>query len=317
MGRAAFRQFSDFETDRPADAEGFPVPKKLLRGVQLKAGLTVSLPARGVVVLTTLGGGSAVTLTHGVQAPVTSLTVRGSEGMVQVARGDSLPMEAIAVPDNGHVRWSVTDTGGKPTDRAVLTPAGLLTARKLGTVRVTAIAASGVAASTVIDITQGRVIVDTLTDWDKTYSHTEGLTFETIHPALFEGSPSHLKRTRDTPESVVYHAPGLTALAVRAYSVGPLAGKLRAEASPDGVAWAAVPLGSDAPVPTSQGFERTDLHPTRLPSGTNYLRLTLSGDPLAYSPQISRVTLTARPGKSVTTDPLDPNTGATAPGGGT
>jgi hypothetical protein len=292
LGRTALRQFDYFDTDRPTDTEGFPVGKRRVADVDLRAGLTLALPANGLVLLTTIGG-SPITLTHGVNAPVTAVNVRGAEGTARVALGDNLPMEAAVVPDNGHIRWSVTAIDGM--GKAVISQEGLLTPRALGRVRVTATAANGVHSSVIIAITPDRLIVDHLLDWDKTFSYTEHWTFETIHPTLFEGAPSHLKRTTDTPESLVYHAPDLVDFAVRAYYMGELANKITAYGSPDGAVWTPLTLSNDAPVTTSAGFQRTNLHSGLLPAGINYLKITLSGDPLVYSPQLSQVTLHSLP----------------------
>ncbi|MGI5168181.1 hypothetical protein ACQEU3_27920 [Spirillospora sp. CA-253888] len=49
---ATLAEYRYFEDDRPADAEGFPVPR---RTVRLSGDLTVSLPGRGVVVLSSTG----------------------------------------------------------------------------------------------------------------------------------------------------------------------------------------------------------------------------------------------------------------------
>ena len=294
VGWTDFQQWSYFESDRPADAEGFPVPRRRLRGVSLRTGLTVDLPARGVVVLATPGG---LPLAHGLQAPARLLSVGGRDGAASVAQGETLPLEAVSIPDNSRVRWSVTGAGGRPTPCASVTPAGLLTGRTPGTVRVTATAWNGATKSALIAVTRDKEVTDTLENWDKTYSHTDGLMFETVHPALFENSPSHLKRSRNTPETLTYHLPGLAAFTVRAYSVGPLANQVQAETSPDGILWTAAALVSDAPAPTADGWARVNLRPSRLPAGTNYLRLTLSGNAPIYSPQISRITLTARPSR--------------------
>jgi len=48
------RRFHYFENDRPADTEGFPKVKSVDKNVDLAAGSTVSMPSRGVVILTTL-----------------------------------------------------------------------------------------------------------------------------------------------------------------------------------------------------------------------------------------------------------------------
>ena len=298
LRHASFRQFDYCDTDHPTDAEGFPVVKRIVRGVTMQSGMTVALPARGLVLLTTVGSGSSIGLTRGRQVPVSAITVQGAEGAAQVALGDTQAMEAAVVPDNGRVRWSVTGTEGTATNKAAISPEGLLTAKALGRVQVTATAANGIRSSAVIAITADRLVVDHLLDWDKTFSHTEHWVFETVHPQLFEGALSHLKRTADTPESLVYSAPHLSDFMIRAYYTGELADKITAYGSPDGTAWSPIALLPDMPVATGAGFSRTNLRPTSLPNGVNYLKITLSGDPLVYSPQLSQVTLRSQSSKN-------------------
>lgn len=58
-------RYDYFNRHRPFGADGFPVPAQVLNGVQLSAGLTVQLPAQGLVVLSSLPTGSAVGLSEG------------------------------------------------------------------------------------------------------------------------------------------------------------------------------------------------------------------------------------------------------------
>ena len=48
------KQYNYFDSDRPVDKDGFPVVKATLEKADLKAGVEVSLPSRGVVFLTTM-----------------------------------------------------------------------------------------------------------------------------------------------------------------------------------------------------------------------------------------------------------------------
>ena len=62
VGSTALKQYNYFDDDRPVGANGFPIPKKTLDQADLKAGIAVSLPSRGVVFLTTLDGGAPLPL---------------------------------------------------------------------------------------------------------------------------------------------------------------------------------------------------------------------------------------------------------------
>ena len=290
-GRAILREYHYFDADRPTNAGGFPVVRRVLPGISLATGLTVSLPSRGLVLLTTLDGGSPVALASGRAVPVSAVTVRPA----QVMRGETLPMEAAVTPDNGAVRWSVSGPDGRPTALAIITPSGLLTARRLGRVRVTATAKDGagrdIRASAPVSITNDKVVVDDMLDWSKTDSHAGGWFFETIHPDMFEGAASHLKRVSDAPESLTYHLYHLTDFTARVYFTDALAGKVRFYASPDGGRWTPLAVQNDAPVPTSGEFSRTNFRPVRVPEGTNFVRIEFANDAKVYSPQLGRVRL--------------------------
>ena len=43
-----------FENDHPVDGQGFPRPEKLLKNVDLKKGIELMMPSRGVIFMTTL-----------------------------------------------------------------------------------------------------------------------------------------------------------------------------------------------------------------------------------------------------------------------
>ena len=291
--RASLQECHYFVGDRPVDADGFPVAERVLPGVSLATGLTVRLPSRGLVLLTTLGGGSPIALTTGVKVPVSAITIHSA----QVMRGETTPMEAALAPDNGWgvVHWSVTAPNGRPTTLATITPSGRLTARGLGRVKVTVAVRNGagrdIRASALVSLTADKRLVDNMSDWSHVDSHTGRWEFETVHPNLFEGAPSHLKRTADTPESLVYHFTHLTDFAARVYFTDALAGKVRFYASPDGEHWTPLAVQNDAPVPTGGDFSRTIFRPVLMPAGTNYLRIEFAHDARVYSPQLGQMRL--------------------------
>lgn len=294
VGRATLREAHYFDGDRPVDGDGFPVAKRVLPDVNLGSGLTVRLPSRGLVLLTTLGGGSPLALTTGAAVPVSAITVHDT----QVVPGETVPMAAAIVPDNGAVRWSVRAPDGKPTTLAAITPSGLLTAKALGRVKVTATAKNGagrdIRASALVLITADKMVLDDMEDWSKTDTHTGGWAFETIHPDLFEGAPSHLKRTDDTPQSLVYHFSHLTDFTAHVYFTDALADKVRFYVSPDGGHWTPLAVRNDDPVPTGWKFFRTNFRSGPLPVGTNYLKIEFAHDADIFSPQLGQIRLYGR-----------------------
>ena len=52
--KADFRQYNYFIDDRPIDANGFPIVKQILEGIDLSEGLDVILPTKGIAIYTTL-----------------------------------------------------------------------------------------------------------------------------------------------------------------------------------------------------------------------------------------------------------------------
>ena len=58
-------RYDYFGDDRRVDASGFPVPAEVLQGVLLSAGVTIHLPSRGIVVLSSVGFGTPISLNDG------------------------------------------------------------------------------------------------------------------------------------------------------------------------------------------------------------------------------------------------------------
>jgi len=50
-GRKTLRRYNYFDADRPTDADGFPVPKETVPEVDLEVGVKITMPSRGVVLL--------------------------------------------------------------------------------------------------------------------------------------------------------------------------------------------------------------------------------------------------------------------------
>jgi hypothetical protein len=63
--RINLARYDYFAHDRPVDANGFPVPAASLGAVRLSTGITVRVPGRGLLVLSSLGTGSTVALHDG------------------------------------------------------------------------------------------------------------------------------------------------------------------------------------------------------------------------------------------------------------
>jgi hypothetical protein len=291
--KATFKQYNYFENDRPVDANGFPIAKTMLYNVNIGGGFNVHLPSRGVVILSTLDGGSLAPVGYGAHIPVESVRILRDNEYLQV--GHSMQMIAATDPPGRYVIWSVTGMDGAPAESAWISRKGVLTARKPGHVMVIAEASESsllpVRDTIEVDITRDRLLVDNLNDWSKIDSHTDGWAFDTLNNNLFEGDPSRLKRTEDTPQSIVYHFDHLSNFTARLYYSKELDNCVRFYTSSDKKQWTEIHFLHDAPIPTGGPFKRTNIRPANIPAGTNYLKIEFSNDDLIYSPQLGRIEL--------------------------
>jgi len=104
-----------------------------------------------------------------------------------------------------------TDTGTPWKDTT--TPAGTLW------YRVIAFNLSGVAGrpSSPYQAGSGRMIVDDLNNWGKTYEHSSHLTFDTANSQHMNGDPSGVIRTTATKEYIIWRQAGMISFQAIAY----------------------------------------------------------------------------------------------------
>lgn len=88
-GSMTLARYDYFAGDRPADTNGFPVPAQVLRDVQLSGGLSIQLPSRGLVVLSSLGSGAPVALNNGQRTVLDDLV----DGRKVYARSKGLKLD--------------------------------------------------------------------------------------------------------------------------------------------------------------------------------------------------------------------------------
>ncbi|HEX8348270.1 MAG TPA: carbohydrate binding domain-containing protein [Actinoplanes sp.] len=132
-------------------------------------------------------------------------------------------------------------------------------------------------------------VVDELSDWSETVSHTEGLGFDAGNPGQFGGDASRASRTTAGPENVVWRLSGMTAATATGYfwPDEPVSDFTFAT-SADGQTWTTV---QPETVAVPGNWIRHDYTLTGL-RGVNYLRITwnnAAGQP--WTPQLSRVAL--------------------------
>jgi hypothetical protein len=77
-------------------------------------------------------------------------------------------------------------------------------------------------------------VVDKLENWTRTSAHDGSWWFESIHPNLFEGNTSRIKRGVDEPSSVTWRYSSIQDFSARLYFYGAVDGKGRSYTSADG-----------------------------------------------------------------------------------
>ena len=287
-GTITLKQYNYFDKNRPVNSHGFPVASKTLVNVRLASGQTVDLPSQGVVLFSSMDGGSPTTLTRGKPVPVTSISVQTENDTVQ--RGAAMQFTAKTDPPGHKVTWSVVPQGGAATISSI----GLLTANKLGKVKIIASCpGSTIKSEMVVEVTKDHLLADPLDNWLKVFEHSENLTFENININLFENDPSRVKRRIDTVESFTYKFASAHDFAITIYHMNPRADMVKVFSSPDNITWREVEIKAAAPVTTQWDFKRSVLRPTNIPEGTKYLKIELGHDKEIFSPQIGMVKLSS------------------------
>ncbi len=285
-GHTTLAEYHYFEGDRSVDASGFPIVKQIRKDADLRAGLQINLPSQGVVILTSVDGGTPPSLGTGSRLPVSSVKIASANGLQDVEVGGALTLTAESEPGVSPTKWTVSD----PT-LATISPDGTLRGRRQGRVQAFATSAAGPTGVMEIEIRPAGLVIDTISNWARTSARDGAWWFESVHPGLFEGDTSRVKRGVDEPSSITWHYPYIRAFSARLYFDGTVEGKVRAYTSADGKAWSPLTLRHDAPTPTSDGWSRAVFEAVAVPTGANYVKLELRDDPVIWSPQLGEVRL--------------------------
>ncbi|WP_281889891.1 polysaccharide lyase family 8 super-sandwich domain-containing protein [Paenibacillus sp. YYML68] len=141
---------------------------------------------------------------------------------------------------------------------------------------------------------QSLGIVDNAEDWSQVYSTTNNWAVDSSTPSYFEGDFVRLKRTTNTPESMVYHVGGINNFSAKIYAVASVDNKVKVYASPDNLNYVQIPITHDTPISTgtsgNNDWYRANFTPAEpVPAGTNYLKIEFSNDALIKSPQLSQI----------------------------
>lgn len=125
---------------------------------------------------------------------------------------------------------------------------------------------------------------------DKILDRSANILLEVSDGANFGGDTTTLKRDTMSDGWLTYSLPSLTDFTLVSYihSTGP--GTVTLFVSPDNAAWTMVETNDQT---SGSGWVRHTLTPKNgVPAGTNYLKIVLSGDKKAWSPQLSSLTAT-------------------------
>lgn len=341
------QRYNYLENDRPVDNNGFPVQKEILNSVNLAEGFEITIPGKGMVMLTSMGVGTPFTLTAGAKDIESRFTLRDTlndwsktyshttgltfdssnpsyfDGDTARVKRNANTQESIVYnlsgitdfsikayysnvidgkvyvytsPDN--VNWTAASTyfdisaatsGG--WSRTYVKPVNPI---PIGTNYLKVMICSDSRAYnpqiSEVNIDTRPTIVDSLSDWSKTYSHTTDLTFDSTNPSYFGGDSTRVKRISDTPQGVVYYANSIKEFTARIfYRSSVNSEKVRFYISSDGNNWTKV-LTNNSYIGTSNSWGEAYFRPCFLfPDGTKYLKIELANDSIIYAPQIGQM----------------------------
>lgn len=162
--------------------------------------------------------------------------------------------------------------------------------------RVTISSAATPAAQGNINAAQPQVMVDGLSDWSKTYSHSADLSFDTNFPEYFGGDSIRARRSQTVADEIVWKQTNLKSFEVLSYFwTNENVSDFSFYTSSDGVKWTAVKpaVSTDNGGSASYSWIKKVYSLNNL-SGVNYFKVqwnNLKGN--FWNPQISQVTLTS------------------------
>ena len=129
---------------------------------------------------------------------------------------------------------------------------------------------------TAVTLDQGTsTLLDSLSDWRRTYAHSRHLKLDRRSPADFNYSRSRATPSGKHNEFLAYRSSQIASFELKAYYAKRL--RVLAYGSQDGVAWAPLALASTAPAPAVGGHEfLAELFPSDpLAAGVNRLKIVL------------------------------------------
>lgn len=135
-------------------------------------------------------------------------------------------------------------------------------------------------------------LVDNLTDWSSSFSHSANMILDSTSPEYFEGDTSRASRNTTGTGTIVYNKTGLTSFSAKIYEFGADLTKVKFYSSPDGSTWTLIGSTHDTLVATQSNWYRTNFtNSGTIPAGTNYLKVELSSTFAPYDTELSQITI--------------------------
>jgi hypothetical protein len=106
-GPLTLARYDYFRSDRPSDVNGFPTPARMLNGLDLTSGLTIRLPSRGLVILSSLPVSSSAPISIGPRTLVDNL----ADWSRQYRRSRGLRLDTSNPMDFNGARSRATPSG--------------------------------------------------------------------------------------------------------------------------------------------------------------------------------------------------------------
>jgi len=153
------------------------------------------------------------------------------------------------------------------------------------------------------------VMIDTLSNWNKMYSHTTNLQITNIGATSTEGDTEVLQRTTNTTESIIYNVNNSSSLSLKAYFNDNTSdsNNIKIYAGTTNGNYSLVTANKDTPFATTGSWYRVNYTISSLPANTNFVKIEIPSNGKGYfTPVLSQVTITPAATTTTTTltDPL-------------
>lgn len=136
-------------------------------------------------------------------------------------------------------------------------------------------------------------LVDMLSDWSKTYSHTQGMVLDSSNPFYFNEDTSRARRLSEANENIVYNFSDITNFRAVIYHNKEWNG-VAFYVSPDNQNWIKIDHVSTQGSYTHNGWYQKEYKALKyIPEGMNYFKVEFSGTG-SWNKQLSQITISQK-----------------------